>query len=499
MRPFNIILTFFVLSVMVVSSALAVERAPAVAGMFYPADAAELEGMVKAHLAAVSDPVEIDGQIIALVVPHAGLVYSGQVAAYGYKLLEHKSISTVILCGPSHRHAFTGLSVYGPFVKWRTPLGAVACDDALCDQLLKFNKNINVVAKAHEQEHCLEVQLPYLQTVLGNFKIVPIIIGNQDKSTVELLADALTSLKIDKNTVLVASSDWQHYRPASVGSRLDSAGLQCMLDMDPDKLYDYIAGGKTELCGGGAAAAVIKAAMAHGADKVKLLKYGDSGDISGDKSSVVGYAALAFYKSTGAEAETSAKPSGSAGKPELPQQLSLDDADQALLLDIARTSIESYLTGEEPPDFEISDNVAKYGAAFVTLEKNGQLRGCIGYTTASGPLYECVSECAVKAAVSDPRFPPVTRDELGNLHIEISVLSPLQKVKVWDEIVVGRDGLMIFKGAARGLLLPQVAVEYSWDRTTFLEQTCLKAGLKKNDYLSADAVVYKFQATIFGE
>lgn len=500
MRQFIVFLTVCLFIVVAFSLAPAVERPPAVAGTFYPADAAELESMVKSHLDGVRDLPEIDGQIIALIVPHAGLVYSGQVAAYGYKLLENSGISTVILCGPSHRYAFSGLSVYGPFVKWRTPLGGVSCDDALCDQLLKYNKNINVVAKAHEQEHCLEVQLPYLQTVLDNFKIVPLIIGNQDKDAVELLANALASLAVDKNSIMVASSDWQHYRPASVGTHLDSVGLECMLDLDPDRLYEYILNGKTEMCGGGAAAAVIKAAMAHGADKVKLLKYGDSGDISGDKSSVVGYAALVFYKSSGVEPKTAAKTDGSTTtKPELPQQLGLDETDRALLLAIARGSIESYLAGKEPPDFDITDNVAKYGAAFVTLEKQGQLRGCIGYTTASGPLYECVSECAIKAAVADPRFTPVTHDELKSLHIEISVLSPLQKVKAWDEIIVGRDGLMIFKGAARGLLLPQVAIEYNWDRTTFLEQTCLKAGLKKNDYLSADAVVYKFQATIFGE
>ncbi len=179
--------------------------------------------------------------------------------------------------------------------------------------------------------------------------------------------------------------------------------------------------------------------------------------------------------------------------------MELNQTDKDLLLKIARKSLEAHLAGKTMPHFDVTDDIAKFGMAFVTLEENGQLRGCIGYTTALGPLHECVSECAVKAAVEDPRFPPVTEDELKKIHIEISVLSPLQKVNNWDEIVVGRDGLMIFKGPARGLLLPQVAVDYNWDRTTLLEQTCLKAGLNKQDYLSPDATVYKFQATIFGE
>ncbi len=298
MRLFNVFFIVFIVVILAFSAALAIERPPAVAGTFYPADSAELQSMVNAHLAAVTNLPEIDGQILAVVVPHAGLIYSGGVAAYAYKLLENKNVSTVIMCGPSHHYAFYGLSVYGPFIKWRTPLGIVPCDDALCDQLLKYNKNFNVVAKAHDQEHCLEVQLPYLQTVLKNFKIVPIVIGNQDRQTVDLLADALSSLHIDDRTVMVASSDWQHYRAASVGSGMDSVGLECMLDMDPDRLYENLADGKTEMCGGGAAAAVIKAAIAHGANKVKLLKHADSGDITGDKSSVVGYAALVFYKSS---------------------------------------------------------------------------------------------------------------------------------------------------------------------------------------------------------
>ena len=151
------------------------------------------------------------------------------------------------------------------------------------------------------------------------------------------------------------------------------------------------------------------------------------------------------------------------------------------------------------PEFEVSDNLKKFGAAFVTLEKNGQLRGCIGHTSAVEELYKTVSTCAMQAAVSDRRFPPVEFKELKDIHIEISVLTPMQLVESWDDIEIGRDGLMIFKCNNRGLLLPQVDDDYKWDRITFLEQTCAKAGLPREAYKAPDAVVYKFQAVIFGE
>jgi len=249
------------------------------------------------------------------------------------------------------------------------------------------------------------------------------------------------------------------------------------------------------MCGGGPAAAVLRAAIAKGANKTKLLKYGDSGDITGDKSNVVGYAAIAIYKSE----DKTAKSEKIRIKKELPKQFKLTQSEKEELLRIARESIESYLANGLLPDFDVSDNLKKFGAAFVTLEKNGQLRGCIGHTSAVEELYKTVSGCAVQAAVRDPRFPPVKPDEMEQINIEISVLSPMQPVESLDEIEVGRDGLMIFKGRNSGLLLPQVAVDYNWSRTEFLEQTCRKAGLNKNAYLADDAVIYKFQAVIFGE
>ncbi len=492
------------LVIVCIAGAYASEREPAVSGMFYPSDSAQLSRNIRSHLDNITNLPDIDGRIIALIVPHAGIVYSGQIAAYSYKLLESSSIDRVILCGPSHRYPFSGLSVYGPGIEWKTPLGNIACNDSLCNRLLDYHSNIKIIPEAHNREHCLEVQLPYLQRVLPYFTIVPIIMGRQDRMTVELLADALVSLEPDSTTVIVSSTDWQHYRPASAGWPMDSLGIDCLVNLDFNRLQRYLDNGKVEACGGGPTISVIKAAVALGANRAKMLKYGDSGDLSGDKSKVVGYVAAVLYKAdtdsdrSTAQASPEKKDDPKADE-ELPKMLGLTDSEKAELLKIARKSIEEYLESAELPEFDVSDNLRKYGAAFVTLEKQGRLRGCIGHTSASEPLYETVSMCAVQAAVSDRRFTPVSRGELDSLHIEISVLSPMQQVKAWDEIQIGRDGLMIFKGANRGLLLPQVASDYGWNTVEFLEQTCRKAGLGKNDYMSSEAVVYKFQALIFGE
>jgi AmmeMemoRadiSam system protein B/AmmeMemoRadiSam system protein A len=480
-------------------SSATTERKPAVAGTFYPAGKAELQAMIDSHLAKVSGLPEIDGQIIALLVPHAGLVYSGQIAAYAYRLLDGADVSKVILCGPSHRYRFDGISVYGPNVSWPTPLGVVPCETGLSSQLLKFHDAIKVIPEAHTQEHCLEVQLPYLQTVLEDFEIVPVIMGFPGENTIALLANALESLPFDDNTIMVASTDWQHYRPATEGWVKDSVGIECLKNLDPISLERYLREGKVEMCGGGVAVSVMKAAIARGANHVKILKYGDSGDITGDKSSVVSYVAAVMYKSPDRKKNEKESPSGSLKEENLPPEFELTEKDKKTLLEVAREALTTYLTSRTVPDFEVSDNLRELGAAFVTLEKGGRLRGCIGHTTAVEPLYKTVSTCAIQAAVADPRFPPVQDEELDQLHIEISVLTPMQKVESLDEIEVGRDGLMIFKGSNRGLLLPQVATDYGWDRTTFLEQTCHKAGLAPNAYMAPDAVIYKFQAVIFGE
>ncbi len=477
-------------------------RPPAVAGMFYPADSSQLRQLVSDQLAAVQELPEIDGRIIAIIVPHAGLVYSGPIAAYSYKALQGHDIREVILCGPSHKYRFKGLSVYGPGVAWKTPLGTVVSDNKLCDKMIAYDRNIKVVPEAQTQEHSLEVQLPFLQTVLDSFTIVPIVAGSQDKAGTKLLANALSSLAPDEHTVMIASSDWQHYRPASVGGHMDSLGMKCLQELDPDRLQRYLAEGRVEACGGGPVVAVLEAAIAKGADRVKILKYGDSGDAFGDKSQVVGYLAAVIYKSNTTDAGNESSVRGSKMTEMEAEQMgmfSLTDSEKKELLTIARQSIVGYLAEGKLPEFTVPENLQEPGAAFVTLTKGGHLRGCIGHTVAGMPLYQTVASCAVSAALRDPRFPPIREDEVDSLHIEISVLTPLQEVKSLNDIQVGRDGLMVVKGHYSGLLLPQVASDYGWDKTRFLEHTCQKAGLPKEAYKFSGTTIYRFQALIFEE
>lgn len=497
--PYSRLTLCLLCAVTVTGQVLAEDRHPAVAGAFYPADSGALAAMVQDHLGRATDLPVIDGDIVALIVPHAGLVYSGAIAAHSYKLLEGSDVNRVILCGPSHRYPFEGTSVYGPGVIWHTPLGSVRCDDELCT-VLAARKGIDVIAAAHAREHSLEVQLPYLQSVLPDLSIIPVVIGFQNQRGIDALAGALESLEYDSRTIMVASTDWQHFKPSSVGAPMDSLGIACLLDLDPDRLATLLASGKVEMCGGGVTVAVTRAALSKGANRAKLLRYGDSGDVSGDKQSVVGYAAMVLYRQrVNSDDKTGQAPDNGELKVGKKEPYHLSASQKKRLLQIARQSIADYLKDGTVPEFEVTGILREPGAAFVTLEKQGRLRGCIGYTQAVEPLYRTVSSCAIKAAVEDRRFTPVQADELAGLHIEISVLTPLEETVSLDEIEVGRDGLMIVMGRNRGLLLPQVAVDNGWDRDTFLEQTCRKAGLPPHAYKSPQAVILKFQAVIFGE
>ncbi len=474
-------------------------RHPAVAGTFYPSDSSDLATMVQSYLDDVSNLPEIKGDLVALIVPHAGLVYSGSIAAYGYKLLEKTEATRLILCGPSHRYPFEGISVYGPGIQWKTPLGTVSCDDELCEQFLE-QKGVRLIPQAHTKEHSLEVQLPYIQTVLPQAGIVPLVIGQQDRQGIGKLTSALDNVAFSEPVVLIASTDWQHYRPSSEGEPMDLSGIACLLDLDPNRLAGLLESGQVEMCGGGAAVAVSRAAIARGADRAVLLRYGDSGDYSGDKSSVVGYATLAFYR-TREVSSVPMKPRAVRAESDMVDRIegTLSAVQRKRLLQIARQSISEYLKSGDLPPLKVPAPLDEPGAAFVTLKKKGELRGCIGYTQAILPLYRTVAECAVKAATQYSRFRPVTRDELSDIDIEISMLTPLEQITSLDEIEVGRDGLMIELGSNRGLLLPQVAVENGWDRTTFLEKTCWKAGLPADAYLSPKAKIYRFQALIFSK
>jgi len=465
-------------------------REPAVSGMFYPDKPDVLSRDIKRYLENATKE-RFEGEITALVVPHAGYMYSGQVAAYAYKLIEGKAFDSVVVVAPSHRALFKGASLYNKG-GYRTPLGVAPVDVDLSKRMMEKWKEIQYVPEAHGQEHSLEVQIPFLQTALKSFKLVPIVMEPYwSWETCQSLATAISESVKGRHVLLVASSDLSHFHSYEKAVELDKVVLNDLEHFDPQGLNRDLKGGRSEACGGGPIISVMLAAKALGANKGKTLRYANSGDVTGDRSRVVGYAAAVFYKGEGGNEKMKEEK-------KVGVDLGLSDQDKKTLHQIARTVIENKTKGKPVPEFKIdSPMLQEYRGAFVTLQKRGQLRGCIGYIDARAPLGKTVEEMAEAAAFRDPRFPPVTERELPDLTIEISVLTPFKKISDVREIEVGKHGLYITKKWYSGLLLPQVATEYGWDRQTFLEHTCQKAGLPSHAWKDKDAEIYIFSADIF--
>jgi hypothetical protein len=447
-------------------------REPAVAGTFYTSDPSTLSQQITYFLENAEESGVEDIQ--ALIVPHAGYIYSGHVAAFAYKQLEGKHFDTVVIIGPSHHVYFDGISVYdGDY--YQTPLGRVKIDSDLVKRLIQSSNKIYYNPEAEEKEHSVEVQVPFLQKVLQDFEMVSIVMGAQTFENAEILSNALAK-NLHENTLIVASSDLSHYHNYEDAVKIDSICLAFEKNLDETGLYSAIVKKQCEMCGFGPVLAAIMTAKKLGKNEIKILRYANSGDVTGDKRRVVGYGAAVIY-GTGRYTEEEEKE----------------------LLSIARASITDFVRDGKVPNFEEGyTKLKENGAVFVTITEGGQLRGCIGTTAPVQPLYLATRDAAISAAVRDPRFPPLTDDELGKMHIEISVLLNFKRVFDIREITVGRHGLIIKKGNNSGLLLPQVATDYRWDRTIFLEQTCKKAGLDKSCWKEG-AEIYTFEAEVFGE
>jgi AmmeMemoRadiSam system protein B/AmmeMemoRadiSam system protein A len=465
-------------------------REPALAGSWYPGEPEILSRDVKRYLENAKKE-RVEGQIVALVSPHAGYTYSGQVAAYAYKLVEGMAFDSVVVVGPSHRYPFKGVSIWaqGGF---KTPLGVVPIDGELSKKLMEKRKEIRFIPEAHHQENSLELQIPFLQTVLTSFKLVPIAMEpDWSWETCQHLASAIAETVRGKNVLLIASSDLSHFHSYDQAVKLDKIVLNHIERFDPEGLNRDLKNGRCEACGGGPIISIMLAAKALGANKGKVLKYLNSGDVTGDRGRVVGYAAGVFYKTAG-------------GKEKMKEEkkvgvdLGLSEEEKKTLHHIAKTVVENKTRGKPVPDFKIESPILKENrGAFVTIHKRGELRGCIGYIEGQGPLHKTIEKMAEAAAFKDPRFTPVKEKELPELEIEISVLTPLKKITDVNEIQVGKHGIYIKKGWSSGLLLPQVATEYGWDRQTFLEHTCQKAGLPSNAWKEKDTEIYIFSADIF--
>ena len=465
-------------------------RPAAVAGSFYPADPKALETMIDGFLAKAAPP-PLTG-VVALVSPHAGYEYAGQVAAYSYALLEGRKFDRVVVIAPSHYEAFGFASIYDG-TAYSTPLGQVPVDRDFAAKLVKLSplirfSNMGHGAGPHQPEHALEDQLPFLQRVLGQFQLVPIVIGDQSYETCRALGLALAKLIPGTNTLIVASSDLSHYHPYADAVKIDHKTLKAIEEWDYLSMSRNFATQVWEACGGYPIIAAMIASERLGASHAQVLNYANSGDTAGDKSRVVGYGAVAFVKNP-----------ARSGTQEPPFALTQPEKDE--LLRLARKSVETAVHDHKMYDAAApaAEALNQERGAFVTLKEHGELRGCIGYIAPMKPLYLTVRDVAAYAAVRDTRFRPVPERELDLLEYEISVLSPLRRVLDINEIKVGQHGLVMKQGDAEGLLLPQVATEEKWDRAQFLEETCYKAGLPRNAWKDAATDIFRFTALVFGE
>ncbi len=433
-------------------------RPAAVAGSFYPDNPVVLKQTL-ADLLAQARIAPLARAPKALIVPHAGYIYSGAVAASAYAGLDtlRGRIRRVVLLGPAHRVHVRGLALPDADA-FATPLGNVSLDRTGMQSLAGLPQ-VTTSAAAHQLEHSLEVQLPFLQQVLGDdFQLLPLAVG---EATAAEVAEVLEKLWGGDETLIVISSDLSHFLPDALARKVDGGTVDAILALNPHLNHE-------QACGATPINGLMRAAHAHGLHPV-ALDVRNSSDTAGDPARVVGYAAFAFQPED---------------EPATERQADLDRTDAekgATLLKLARAEIASKL-GHEMAFPAQADWLEEPGASFVTLTRQGALRGCIGTLEAYRPLGLDVRENAVAAAFRDPRFMPLTREEFNDIRIEVSLLSPAEPLPVASEqdalerLRPGIDGVVFELGHARSTFLPQVWEQLP-DPAEFMAHLKRKAGL----------------------
>ncbi len=493
LRVLLLLLGVLVLPFRLPAQSAIVNRVPAVAGTFYAGERSTLRADL-ASLFARARPSASYPRLAAVIVPHAGYVYSGEVAASAFNQIDpNAQFENIFILGPSHRVGFDGAAVYvsGNFL---TPLGTVSVDTALGRELIRRSPLFVDRVDAHRDEHCIEVTLPFLQYHLKRpFTIVPIVIASDDPNTCRSIARLLQPHFSRKN-LFVISTDFSHYPSADDATRIDAATADAVCSNSTDRLLAALqANGRkripelaTSMCGWPAVLTLLAMTEADPDARYHRIQYRHSGDVpGGDRSRVVGYHAIAVTleqenRSTGFE---------------------LTKQDRGALLRLARSTIERRVAGQSIRNMderELSPALKTPCGAFVTLKESGQLRGCIGRFDATEPLYRVVQQMAIAAATEDPRFPSVQKGEMDRVDIEISVLTPMKKISSVDEIQMGKHGIYIKKGNRSGTFLPQVATETGWTKGEFLGHCAQdKAGLGWNGW--KDAEIFVYEAVVFGE
>ena len=466
-------------------------RKSAVAGSFYPSSAKEILSLSKGWLQPSEDGAPAPR---ALIVPHAGYVFSGEVAASAYSRIPRgHPYKRIFLLGPSHRVGFAGASVDTLYSWAETPLGRVPIDVSLGQELIRAGEGaFTCRSDAHDREHCLEVQLPFLQMLYEEVPpIVPIVIGTERLGLLQRMAEVLEPY-FNEDNLFIISSDFSHYPSYEDAKRSDlflaeairTGGLEEYLKALSQIGKMNYTGQDTAACGANAIAVLLAMMDERGRDRftVGYLMYRNSGDSPyGEKDRVVGYNAFAVYA------------------PQDDPLFHFSQEEKQAMIAAARASIYSSLGLEyDGDDSPVGILKEKGYGVFVTLHLDGRLRGCIGRFTSSSSLHATIREMAQSAAFSDPRFPSLSRKEAPRVDIEVSVLSPLKRISSIDEFRLGRDGIYMIKGRNHGTFLPQVAEETGWDTEEFLGHCARdKAGI--GYYGWKDAELYTYQTEVVKE
>jgi AmmeMemoRadiSam system protein B/AmmeMemoRadiSam system protein A len=463
-------------------------KEPNVAGAFYPADKEELTMLVQKYLNEARE-VNVVSEASVLIVPHAGYVYSGPVAAYGFKAVFGETFDTVIILAASHYFPYSGVSVYQEGV-FKTPLGDLNIDAEMAQDLLKLNETFLFNEPRYfQQEHSVEVELPFLQMSLKKgFKILPLLMGEMSYQQCLDLAGYISQVIRNKKVLVLVSTDLSHYRAYEEAVGYDEKTVQFIKRSDARGLWDAVQPTGWNVCGIRPVVVGMNVAKLCGATKIDVLKYANSGDTAVDRARVVGYASVVFSKGTNED-----KKGGN--------DAMLTKEDKKRLLEIARITVEAVVSGKKTPQFnEKSPGLKLKNGAFVTLTNKGNLRGCIGAFASRDALYKTIVEMATAACSQDDRFSSVSSDELKDIEIEISVLSEPKPIDDWRKIKLGVDGVIVRKGFSSGVFLPQVATETGWDLDRFLGELCSqKAGMPRECYKDPETKILTFQADIFNE
>jgi len=411
-------------------------RNPVVAGQFYPASASQLKEMIKMLIDEKAEKEEV----IGLVSPHAGYVYSGPVAGAVISRIKFKD--TFIILGPNHSGMGKPLSIMTQG-RWKTPLGEVEIDSELAKQILVTSRHLQEDAAAHQYEHSIEVQIPFLQYFKPDIRIVPITLafasGAACKEIGKEIAQAVKKLK--REVVIIASSDMTHYEPQETARKKDYQAIGAILDLNEDELLKRVEELNISMCGYVPTVSLISAAKELGANAAELVRYQTSGDTTGDYSSVVGYAGIIIKA-----------------------------VEMHPLVHLAKQTIETYVNeGKIPsPPEALTPEMKERAGVFVSLHKFGELRGCIGtFEPTQKNVAEEIIQNAISSSTRDPRFPPVAPEELEHLEYSVDVLTTPKPVKDKSRLDPKKYGVIVECGFRRGLLLPDLegvdSVDYQID------------------------------------